>query len=36
LPGDADLAWAITDLLVAEGMLGDDDLDDLSEAQLLS
>ena len=34
LPGDADLAWEITDLLVAEGVL-DDDLDDLSEAQLL-
>jgi hypothetical protein len=32
LPGDTELAWEIADLLVAEGVLGDDDL---SEADLV-
>jgi hypothetical protein len=33
LPGDAELAWEIADLLVAEGVLEDDEP---SEAELLS
>jgi hypothetical protein len=32
LPGDTELAWEIADLLVAEGVLGDDGL---TEADLL-
>lgn len=37
LPGDPDLAWEIADLLVAEGVLGEDgELDELDEAELLS
>jgi hypothetical protein len=33
LPGDPDLAWEIADLLVAEGILGEDD--ELDEAEEL-
>jgi hypothetical protein len=34
LPGDTDLAWEIADLLVAEGVLGEDG--EIDEAELLS
>jgi hypothetical protein len=35
LPGDTELAWEITDLLVAEGVLGGDELDEFDEADLI-
>jgi len=36
LPGDPELAWEIADLLVAEGVLGEDDELELDEAEILS